>query len=76
MLTAARTLALALFVLSLEVTPFAVAAPAQQNKMKASKTQADENILGGKGKGGDRKAFRRSVSPPSQKKRTRLSRKG
>ncbi len=56
MVTSLRALTLGLFVLSLGVTPFAAAAPAQQNKMKACNDQANEKGFG-EGKGEERKAF-------------------
>lgn len=56
MVTSLRALTLGLFVFSLGVTPFAVAAPAQQNKMKACNDQANEKGFG-EGKGEERKAF-------------------
>ncbi len=56
MVISLRALALGLFVLSLGVTPFAVAAPAQQNRMKACNEQANTKGLG-EGKGEERKAF-------------------
>ncbi len=45
-----------LFVLGLCVTPFAIAAPAQQNKMKTCNAEATAKGLG-EGKGDERKAF-------------------
>jgi hypothetical protein len=56
MLISLRSLTLGLFVLSLGVTPFAMAAPAQQNKMKACNEQANAKGFG-EGKGDERKAF-------------------
>ena len=56
MLTSLRALALGLFVLSLGVTPFAMAAPGWQNKMKACNEQANAKGFG-EGKGDERKAF-------------------
>ena len=56
MWTAVRTLTLALFVLSLGGTPYAMGAPAQQNKMKACNDQATAKGLG-EGKGEERRAF-------------------
>ena len=56
MLISLRALTLGLFVLSLGVTPYAVAAPAQQNKMKACNEQANTKGFG-EGKGDERKAF-------------------
>lgn len=50
------TPALTFFALTLVVTPFALAAPEQQNKMKVCNEQA--NVKGfGEGKGDERKAF-------------------
>jgi hypothetical protein len=67
MYTAIRTLTLALFVLSLMMTPFAVAAPGQQNKMKACNEQANAKGLG-EGKGEERKAFMKEcLSAKSEK---------
>ena len=45
-----------LFVLGLCITPFAIAAPAQQNKMKTCNAEATAKGLG-EGKGDERKAF-------------------
>ena len=45
-----------IFVSGLCIAPFAIAAPAQQNKMAACNTQADEKGLGD-GKADERKAF-------------------
>ena len=56
MRTIVRTLALALFAFTLGVTPFAMAAPEQQNKMKACNEQANTKGFG-EGKGDERKAF-------------------
>lgn len=56
MWTAMRTLTLGLFVLSLGGTPYAMGAPAQQNKMKACNDQATAKGLG-EGKGEERRAF-------------------
>lgn len=54
--TAIRALTLTLLVLSLGITPFAAAAPGQQNKMKACNEQANAKGFG-EGKGEERKAF-------------------
>jgi len=65
--TVLRTLTLALFVLSLSATPFAVAAPEQQNKMKACNERANEKGFG-EGKGEERKAFMKEcLSAKSEK---------
>jgi hypothetical protein len=56
MWTAVRTLTLGLFVLSLGETPYAMGAPAQQNKMKVCNDQATAKGLG-EGKGEERRAF-------------------
>ncbi|MDH5739375.1 MAG: PsiF family protein [Nitrospira sp.] len=56
MKTAVRTLTLGLFVLSMGWAPFTMAAPAQQNKMKACNEQANAKGFG-EGKGEERKAF-------------------
>jgi len=56
MLISLRALTLGLFMFSLGVTPFAMAAPAQQNKMKACNEQANAKGFG-EGKGEERKAF-------------------
>ncbi|MCE9536099.1 MAG: PsiF family protein, partial [Nitrospirae bacterium] len=45
-----------LFVFGLCIAPFAVAAPAQQNKMKTCNAEATAKGLG-EGKGEERKAF-------------------
>ncbi|HMS84267.1 MAG TPA: PsiF family protein [Nitrospira sp.] len=51
-----HTITASVFVLSLGVTPFAMAAPEQQNKMKACNEQANAKGFG-EGKGDERKAF-------------------
>lgn len=56
MWTIVRTLTLGLFVVSLGWTSLTMAAPAQQNKMKACNDQANAKRLG-EGKGEKRKAF-------------------
>ena len=56
MWTTVRAFTLGLFVLSLGWAPFAMAAPAQQNKMKACNEQATTKGFG-EGKGDERKAF-------------------
>jgi hypothetical protein len=67
MWTTVRALTLALFVLSLGVTPFAVAAPGQQNKMAACNKDANDKGLG-EGKGDERKAFMKEcLSAKSEK---------
>jgi hypothetical protein len=52
----ASVVVVSLFVLGLCAAPFAIAAPAQQNKMAACNTQANEKGFG-EGKGDERKAF-------------------
>jgi hypothetical protein len=67
MRTAIRALAAALFVLSLGAPPFAMAAPGQQNKMKACNAQADEKGFG-EGKGDERRTFMKEcLSAKSEK---------
>jgi hypothetical protein len=56
MSTALRVITVALFMVSLGVTPFAMAAPEQQNKMKACNERANAKGFG-EGKGDERKAF-------------------
>lgn len=56
MWTSVHTLTLSLFILGLGATPFAMAAPAQQNKMKACNEQANAKGFS-EGKGEKRKAF-------------------
>lgn len=51
-----HTLTVTVFALSLGVIPFAMAAPEQQNKMKACNEQANAKGFG-EGKGDERKAF-------------------
>ncbi len=51
-----RTLTVTVFALTIGVTPFALAAPEQQNKMKACNEQANAKGFG-EGKGDERKAF-------------------
>lgn len=67
MWTYVRTLTFVLCILGLGVTPFAVAAPAQQNKMKACNEQANGKGFG-EGKGDERKAFMKEcLSAKSEK---------
>ena len=67
MWTTVRALAFGLFVLGLGWTPFAMAAPAQQNKMKVCNEQANAKGLG-EGKGEERKAFMKEcLSAKSEK---------
>ncbi|NGZ04166.1 MAG: phosphate starvation-inducible protein PsiF [Nitrospira sp. WS238] len=67
MWTAVRALTLGLFVLSLGGTPYALGAPAQQNKMKVCNDQANTKGLG-EGKGEERRAFMKEcLSAKSEK---------
>jgi hypothetical protein len=67
MWTPVRTLTCYLFVLSLGWVSFAMAAPAQQNKMKVCNEQANAKGLG-EGKGEERKAFMKEcLSAKSEK---------
>ena len=52
----AGILVVSLFVSGLCIAPFAMAAPAQQNKMKTCNEEANANGLG-EGKGDERRAF-------------------
>lgn len=56
-----------LFVSGLCVAPFAIAEPAQQNKMAACNVQANEKGLG-EGKGDERKAFMKECMSAKQAK--------
>lgn len=56
MMKTAGIVVISLFVLGLCVAPFAMAAPAQQNKMKTCRQEATAKGLG-EGKGDERKAF-------------------
>lgn len=56
MLISLRALTFGLFMLSLVVTPFAMAAPDQQNKMRVCNEQANAKGFG-EGKDEERKAF-------------------
>ncbi len=56
MTKAASIVVVSLFVLGLCAAPFAIAAPAQQNKMKACNEEANAKGFG-EGKGDERKAF-------------------
>jgi hypothetical protein len=56
-----------LFMSGLYVAPFAIAAPAQQNKMAACNAQANEKGLG-EGKGDERKAFMKECMSAKQAK--------
>ena len=61
------TLTLTFFALGLGSTPFAMAAPEQQNKMKACNERANEKGFG-EGKGDERKAFMKEcLSAKSEK---------
>ncbi len=63
----ARTVVLALFTISIGMPSFAVAAPEQQNKMKACNEQANAKGFG-EGKGEERKAFMKEcLSAKSEK---------
>ena len=67
MSTALRVITVALLMVSLGATPVAVAAPQQQNKMKACNEQANEKGFG-EGKGDERKAFMKDcLSAKSEK---------
>jgi psiF repeat len=62
-----RALTLTSFVLTLGATPFAMAAPEQQNKMKACNEQANTKGFG-EGKGDERRAFMKEcLSAKSEK---------
>ncbi|MGE0471212.1 MAG: PsiF family protein [Nitrospira sp.] len=56
MQTVVHTLTLVFFAFSLEVTPWAIAAPTQQNKMKTCNEQANAKEFS-EGKGDERMAF-------------------
>ena len=56
MMKTAGIVAVSLFVSGLCIAPFAMAAPAQQNKMKTCNEEATAKGLG-EGKGDERKAF-------------------
>ncbi|HKU52256.1 MAG TPA: PsiF family protein [Nitrospira sp.] len=56
MMTFLRALTFGVLMLGFGVTPFAMASPAQQNKMKACNEQANAKKFG-EGKGEERKAF-------------------
>ena len=59
-----------LFVLGLCVAPFAIAAPAQQNKMKTCNAEATAKGLG-EGKGDERKAFMKECLSAKPEKATK-----
>ena len=59
-----------LFVLGLCVAPFAMAAPAQQNKMKTCNAEATAKGLG-EGKGDERKAFMKECLSAKPEKATK-----
>lgn len=59
--------AVALFISGLCIAPFAIAEPAQQNKMAACNVQANEKGLG-EGKGDERKAFMKECMSAKQAK--------
>jgi hypothetical protein len=61
-----------LFVLGLCVTPFAIAAPAQQNKMKTCNAEATAKGLG-EGKGDERKAFMKECLSAKPEKATKAA---
>jgi hypothetical protein len=56
MMKTAGIVVVSLFVSGLCIAPFAIAAPAKQNKMAACNAQANDKGLG-EGKGDERKAF-------------------
>lgn len=67
MSTALRVITVALFMVSLGATPFAVAAPQQQNKMKACNERANAKGFG-EGKRDERKEFMKDcLSAKSEK---------
>ena len=61
-----------LFVLGLCVAPFAIAAPAQQNKMKTCNAEATAKGLG-EGKGDERKAFMKECLSAKPEKATKAA---
>ena len=61
-----------LFVLGLCVAPFAIAAPAQQNKMKTCNAEATAKGLG-VGKGDERKAFMKECLSAKPEKATKAA---
>ena len=61
-----------LFVLGLCVAPFAIAAPAQQNKMKTCNAEATAKGLG-EGKGDERKAFMKECLSAKPDKATKAA---
>ncbi len=61
-----------LFVLGLCVAPFAIAAPAQQNKMKTCNAEATAKGLG-EGKGDERKAFMKECLSSKPEKATKAA---
>ena len=67
MSTALRVIIVALFMVSLGATPYAMAAPQQQNKMKACSERANAKGFG-EGKGDERKEFMKNcLSAKSEK---------
>jgi hypothetical protein len=61
-----QTVVRVFYAFSLGVTPWAIAAPAQQNKMKACNEQGNEKGFGEE-KGDERKAFMNAFRPSQRK---------
>ncbi len=68
----AGIMVVSLFALGLCVAPFAVAAPAQQNKMKTCNAEATAKGLG-EGKGDERKAFMKECLSAKPEKATKTA---
>jgi psiF repeat len=68
----AGIMVVSLFALGLCVAPFAIAAPAQQNKMKTCNAEATAKGLG-EGKGDERKAFMKECLSAKPEKATKAA---
>ena len=68
----AGIMVVSLFALGLCVAPFAIAAPAQQNKMKTCNAEATAKGLG-EGKGDERKAFMKECLSAKPEKATKTA---
>ena len=68
----ASIMVVSLFALGLCVAPFAIAAPAQQNKMKTCNAEATAKGLG-EGKGDERKAFMKECLSAKPDKATKTA---
>lgn len=71
----ASIMVVSLFALGLCIAPFAIAAPAQQNKMKTCNAEANAKGLG-EGKGDERKAFMKTCLSAKPEKAVKAAAEG